>query len=447
MMLGKVAGRLVRTPWPAQDLRRNPTESASQRAGDERAVPEPGRPAPKAICQSERARRLVIVSSGPHQARLGYYRHVTTVPAHYLDKIVSGDCLTVLKALPDSSVDLVISSPPYNIGKEYEATVELSRYLDEQRVVLAQCARVLADTGSIFWQVGTYVAGDRVIPLDVRFFPILEELGLIPRNRIVWIRQHGLHANRRFSGRHETILWFAKTPAFRFDLSEIRVPQKYPNKRSYRGESKGQLSSNPDGKNPGDVWVFRNVKHNHEEQTLHPAQFPEDLVARIVRATTAPGDTVLDPYMGAGTVAAVARDLGRHYVGAEINPDYCSIAERRLAGTPDRDGRFPNLRTLRAYAAEHGLPPARFRFDTQVGQAATGAHQARIFDEEEHLEELAARLDWEERAGAARVRGLEVEPWQTRLVPEKPRAVHVGPLLLPEPTQERLPLDENDPRP
>jgi len=322
-----------------------------------------------------------------------------------LDDIAHGDCLPWLKTLPDESIDLIVSSPPYNIGKNYESRRALQVYLDEQREVLVECVRVLKDTGSIFWQVGAYSLNGMHIPLDVRFFPILEDLGMIPRNRIAWIRPHGLHAKAKFSARYETVLWFTKSDAYKFDLDAIRVPQKYQNKKSHRGANKGQLSSNPLGKNPGDVWLFQNVKHNHEEQTVHPAQFPEDMIARIVLCSTEQGDVVLDPYMGTGTVAVVARDHGRHYLGAELDDRYHDIAMRRIAGVPDANGVFPNLKTLRDYCEKHGLEPKQFRFDVQTGKVASGREKTRTFSEEHHATELEARLATEEGAFGERLRG------------------------------------------
>jgi adenine-specific DNA-methyltransferase len=279
------------------------------------------------------------------------------------DQILNDDCRKLLASLPDESVDLVVSSPPYNLGKEYEAKKALEHYLEEQTVVLQECARVLKQTGSIFWQVGAFADDGMLIPLDIRFFPILESLGLKPRNRIVWIRQHGLHGTRKFSARHETILWFTKSDSYPFNLDAIRVPQKWQNKKHYRGDRKGELSCNPAGKNPGDIWVFRNVKHNHEEQTIHPCQFPEDLIARIVLSVTKPGDVVLDPYMGTGTVAVVARDHSRHYLGAEMDARYHAVALRRLHGEPDENNCFPNLKTLRDYVDRTGADIRRYRFD------------------------------------------------------------------------------------
>jgi adenine-specific DNA-methyltransferase len=310
-----------------------------------------------------------------------------TIPHDLADSIYSGDCLNVLKRLPAECVDLVVSSPPYNIGKEYESRQGLEAYLSGQTAVLEQCVRILKPTGSIFWQVGTYVDSKRHIPLDIKLFPILEGLGLIPRNRIVWVRAHGLHASRKFSGRHETILWFAKSENHKFFLDPIRVPQKYPDKKYWKGDSHGELSGDPMGKNPGDVWAFRNVRHNHEEQTIHPAQFPEDMVERIVLAATEGGDAVVDPYMGVGTVAVVAKRWGRVYVGAELDKAYLAVARQRLAGLPDEDGKFPNLRALREFADKEGIADvSRFSFTRQVGKKATTRRQAKITPEQTHLD-------------------------------------------------------------
>ncbi|MBL9032094.1 MAG: site-specific DNA-methyltransferase [Phycisphaerae bacterium] len=329
------------------------------------------------------------------------------MPSLPLDTIYHGDCRELLSSLPDASVDLVVSSPPYNLGKEYESKVALQHYVDEQAGVLRECARVLKRTGSIFWQVGAFADAGMLVPLDIRFFPILESLGLIPRNRIVWARQHGLHASKKFSCRHETILWFTRSDDYTFNLDAIRVPQKYQNKKHYRGDKKGELSCNPDGKNPGDIWLFRNVKHNHEEQTIHPCQFPEDLIARIVLSATKPGDVILDPFMGVGTVAVVARDHGRHFLGAELDPGYHKVAMQRLSGEPDENRVFPNLKTLRDYVERTGEPIGRYRFAVQVGERATERSKAKVYPEEHHLAEMEERLAYEEEAFAADLRGHE----------------------------------------
>jgi len=322
-----------------------------------------------------------------------------------LDTIFHGDTLEFLSGLADESVQLVVSSPPYNIGKEYETRQALDAYLVNQSVILRECVRVLRQTGSIFWQLGSYSADGSLIPLDVRVFPILEGLGLIPRNRVIWVRQHGVHARKKFSCRHESILWFTKSDSYSFNLDAIRVPQKYQNKTEWEGPNYGKLTCNPLGKNPADIWVFRNVKHNHEEQTIHPCQFPEDLITRIVLAVTDSGDTILDPYMGSGTVAVVARDTGRHFLGAELDAKYHSVAMRRLSGEPDEDNRFANLKSLRQYVRRTGKPVENYRFDMQVGNVATTADKAKIFPESHHLTQLEDRLSFEEDCFAADLRG------------------------------------------
>ncbi|MGK7940764.1 MAG: site-specific DNA-methyltransferase [Crocosphaera sp.] len=321
-----------------------------------------------------------------------------------LNQIFLGDCLKLLKQLPDECVDLVVSSPPYNLGKEYEAKRALEKYLEEQTIILQECSRILKKTGSIFWQVGAFSNQGSLIPLDICFFPILQSCGLIPRNRIIWIRQHGFHAQNKFSCRHETILWFTKSDEYFFNLDSIRVPQKYQNKKHYKGKKKGELSCNPKGKNPGDIWLFRNVKHNHEEQTIHPCQFPEDLIARIVLATTQTNDIVFDPYMGSGTVAVVSQNYERNFIGAEIEEKYYQIALRRLEEKPDHNNYFPNLKSLRNYVEKTGENIKKYRFDMQTGNKATERKKAKIFPEEYHKQELENRLFYEESAFSADLR-------------------------------------------
>nr|MDJ0737928.1 DNA methyltransferase [Nostocaceae cyanobacterium] len=228
------------------------------------------------------------------------------------------------------------------------------------------------------------------------------------RNRIIWARQHGLHAQKKFSCRHETILWFTKSDNYTFNLDAIRVPQKYQNKKHYRGSRKGELSCNPDGKNPGDIWLFRNVKHNHEEQTIHPCQFPEDLVARIILGTTNTGEIVFDPYMGSGTVAVVSQDYGRYFIGSELEPKYYQVALRRLSKKPDKNNYFPNLKTLRDYVETTGEAIDKFHFDVQVGKRASERSKAKIYPEEYHLQSMEERLIYEETAFANSLRGEEI---------------------------------------
>jgi len=241
-----------------------------------------------------------------------------------------GDCLDLLRQVPDELVQLVVTSPPYNLGKRYEQKLGLGKYLCGQRQVIEECARVLARNGSICWQVGNYVDNGEIVPLDVILYPIFNELGLHLRNRIVWHFEHGLHASRRFSGRYEVILWFTKGDDYIFDLDAVRVPQKYPQKRYFKGPRKGELSGNPLGKNPGDIWDIPNVKANHVEKTIHPCQFPVELIERLVLSMTREQGWVLDPYIGVGSTAVAALMHGRKVIGADIMPEYVQIARERV---------------------------------------------------------------------------------------------------------------------
>jgi len=242
-----------------------------------------------------------------------------------------GDNLKHLASLPADSVDLVVTSPPYNIGKDYECVVGIDEYLALQRRVIAECVRVLKPTGNLCWQVGFTKSGEEIVPLDILLYPIFKDLGMKLKNRIIWEFGHGMHARKRFSGRHETILWFTKDLASAyFDLDAVRVPQKYPGKRYYRGPKKGEYSGHPDGKNPGDVWDIPNVKSHHVEKTDHQCQFPIGLVQRLIRGLSPDGGVVLDPYSGAASTAAAAAIEGRRSISIELFPKYFDIGVDRV---------------------------------------------------------------------------------------------------------------------
>ncbi len=195
--------------------------------------------------------------------------------------LFEGDCLDLLAKMPNNCVNLVVTSPPYNIGKEYEKKSSVQNYFNWQKKVINECHRVLKDGGHMCWQVGNYVDNGEIIPLDLLLYPIFNELKMKMRNRIIWHFGHGLHASKRFSGRHETIMWFTKGDNYFFNLDPIRIPQKYPSKKYFKGDKKGELSCNPNGKNPSDVWDIPNVKNNHIEKTDHPCQFPVSLVEKF----------------------------------------------------------------------------------------------------------------------------------------------------------------------
>jgi adenine-specific DNA-methyltransferase len=239
--------------------------------------------------------------------------------------------MELLRSMPDRSVSLTITSPPYCMGKEYERSYSIDDFVAEHVRILPEIVRVTREGGSVCWQVGYHIESNRCSPLDYRVFDVMRtHTEMILRNRIVWSFGHGLHSTRRFSGRHETVLWFTKGNGYYFDLDAVRVPQKYPGKRHYKGEHKGEFSGNPKGKNPSDVWDIPNVKANHIEKVGHPCQFPVGLAERLVRALSAKGSAVFDPFMGSSSTGVAAILNGRRFLGAEKNEKYSAIACERM---------------------------------------------------------------------------------------------------------------------
>ncbi len=240
------------------------------------------------------------------------------------------DNLSFMEKLHDGQMKLVVTSPPYNLGKDYESKTSLDDYLEAQGRVISECVRVLHPQGSICWQVGNYVSKGEIVPLDSVLYPVFQSLGLKLRNRIVWHFGHGLHSSKRLSGRYETINWWTKSDDYTWNLDPIRVPSKYPGKRHFKGPNVGKLSGNPKGKNPSDVWEFPNVKNNHPEKTIHPCQFPIELVERLVLSMTNEEDAVFDPFMGVGSSVVAALMHGRQAYGCDIVEEYVDIAQQRV---------------------------------------------------------------------------------------------------------------------
>jgi len=253
-----------------------------------------------------------------------------------------GESLEFLKGLPNNTVSLIVTSPPYNLGKIYEEKATLDSYLKTQEIVIKELYRILKNEGSICWEVGNYINNGEVYPLDTYFYHIFKEVGMQLRNRIIWHFGHGLHCKNRFSGRYETILWFTKTNDYVFNLDSVRVPAKYPGKLAYKGPNKGKPSGNPLGKNPSDVWnileddwstafwEFPNVKSNHPEKTSHPCQFPIELAERCILALTRKGDFVLDPYCGVGTSLIAGLKHKRKVIGVDKELEYVKVAKQRI---------------------------------------------------------------------------------------------------------------------
>jgi adenine-specific DNA-methyltransferase len=257
-------------------------------------------------------------------------------------QILNGDSLKTLKSIDAGKFDLIITSPPYNVGKSYETKTSIEKYLETQEGIIDELVRTLSDKGNLCWQVGNYVDKGEVFPLDIFYYHIFKKHGLRLRNRIIWHFGHGLHASNRFSGRYETILWFSKTDNYIFNLDDVRIPAKYPGKRHFKGPKKGQLSGNPKGKNPSDIWEIvlqdwescmwniPNVKSNHPEKTEHPCQFPIELVERCVLALTNKNSWILDPFSGVGSTIIASLKNNRNAIGIEKEKEYCKIAKQRI---------------------------------------------------------------------------------------------------------------------
>lgn len=231
-------------------------------------------------------------------------------------EIIAGDALTELDKISTGSVDLVVADPPYNLGKDYGNNHDVQgfeEYLSFSSSWLGNAHRILKPSGTLY-----VFMGFRFISY---LYDILDrELQMFFNSWIVWHYTQGTGKTRGFSPRHDDILMFTKSRDFKFNLDNIRVPQKY-----YRDRN------NMRGANPGDVWAFSHVHYCNENRQNHPTQKPEGLIERLVLASSDEGDLVVDPFSGSGTTLRVCQQLGRRAIGIEINPSYVAITRDRLS--------------------------------------------------------------------------------------------------------------------
>lgn len=252
-----------------------------------------------------------------------------------------GDCEAFLQGLPAEPLfDLVVTSPPYNIGKSYESKEALDSYLDWQERIINLIIPRMKECGSLCWQVGNFVDNGQIAPLDIEFAPIFKKHSLKLRNRIIWHFGHGLHTRRRFSGRYEVVMWYTKTDNYHFDLDAVRVPSKYPGKKHFKGPKRGEVSGHPLGKNPEDVWSIPNVKSNHIEKTNHPCQFPVGLIERLILALTVEGGLVFDPFAGVASAGVASLLHNRRFWGCELDPDFATTGLMRLVETVEGRAKY-----------------------------------------------------------------------------------------------------------
>lgn len=240
-----------------------------------------------------------------------------------------------MSEIPDNSVDLIVTSPPYNIdikygnstrngktiyskGIKYADKLPESKYRSMLSKVFSECKRVLKDDGSIWVNIKNRYDGNKIItPFWIEnYFQ-----GLYLKNLIIWNFDWGGSTSKRFAPRYEFVFWYTmNNKHYHFNLEDVKIPAL-----NYRPDRyKSQM------KNPSDVWKIPMVSGNFLERTGHPAQYPEKLVERIILVSSDKGNIILDPFMGSGTTAVVAEQLGRHYIGYEIIPEYIKMAEKRL---------------------------------------------------------------------------------------------------------------------
>jgi DNA modification methylase len=251
-----------------------------------------------------------------------------------MNATAKADVLDFLAGVPDQSVALHVFSPPYNIGRSYSATHDafaFSFYLGWLLQVLSESARTLMPGGVLFMQVGATHGPDGVLyPIDIACFEHLRQMGLTFQSRIAWVTPHGLTPKRRLSERYETALVFSKGPAPRvFNPDPVRVPQKQPAKRSFKGKRKGELSGHPFGAFPSNVWHISNVRHNVPEKVAHPAQMPIELARRAILLYSNCDDLVMDCFAGSGTTAAACIETGRAFSGCDLS--YEDLRRERLS--------------------------------------------------------------------------------------------------------------------
>ena len=223
------------------------------------------------------------------------------------------------------TIDLVITSPNYNIGKEYEDNLTFQEYLEFSKEWITIIKDLLKPNGTFWFNIGFFKQskGAQYIPWAYYIYHIINEIGgLHLIQEVIWHYGAGVNCKNKFSPRNEKWLFYVKNlKKYTFNLDEIRVPHKYPHQ--YKN---GNLKVNPLGKNPGDVWAIPKVTSGENraspERTSHPAQFPEAIVERLMKVSSNPSDIVLDPFLGSGTTMKVARDLGRSCIGYEKKKEY-----------------------------------------------------------------------------------------------------------------------------
>lgn len=275
---------------------------------------------------------LELLSADNRSMSMNQIRNVLGTPFYATDGCViyNVDCLAAMSRLPDETFDLTVTSPPYNIGKDYDNDMPLVNYLDWCEQWIREVHRITHSEGAFWLNLGYLSIPERAKAIPIPYL-LWDRVPFFLIQEIVWHYGAGVAGRRFFSPRNEKFLWYVKSQdSYTFNLDDVRDPNvKYPNQKK-----NGKIKVNRIGKNPADVWQFPKVTSGNQraskERTAHPAQFPMAVVERIVKASSHPGELILDPFMGSGTSAVAALSQGRQVVGFEIRRDYCELAAKRL---------------------------------------------------------------------------------------------------------------------
>lgn len=280
------------------------------------------------------------------------------------NQVVKGDVLDFIEQIPDASIQLACFSPPYNVGKPYgdDRAIDAMhplRFFGWLCEIVAETERVLRPGGVVAMVVGaTRDRHGNLIPMDWLLKSAFEQTGLTYQNRVAWIGDHGLQPKHRLAERYETIVIYSKGEPV-FNPNAARTPQRHLNKRAFKGPRKGQLTCNPLGAWPTDVWAdIRHLRHNAgEKSTEHPCQFPLALAKRLVMLYSMPGDLIADFFRGTGTTHVAALQCGRNFIGSDLF--YEDIAQQRVAdASPDTHTSLPGVtpESTEFWAREFGDP-------------------------------------------------------------------------------------------
>lgn len=302
----------------------------------------------------------------------------------WLDQVFCEDALQGLRRIPDGSIDLILTDPPYNLGKDYGNASDqqpVDDFLAWTEGWVDAALPKLKENGSLYVFTTWRSAPEIFVMLKRR---------MTMMNEIIWDRRVPSMGGtvRSFTSVHDTIGFFVRRKDYYFDLDAVRIPYDAATKKARSRSIFVGAKWLEQGHNPKDLWSVSRLHRQHAERVDHPTQKPLEIIERMVKASCPPGGVVMDLFMGSGTTAVAARNTGRHFTGFELNPDYCRILAERLAlpvakeagpRAPALQGADPKPRSrARVRAADAGsapgfsaAPPAASKAKVPAGKRAT----------------------------------------------------------------------------